>query len=124
METFDARKMKARSTLRPGQRGTKRLVAIYGDRLVCVRYRYDRERQKRVTTVEIVHEEVDWTPNPPKPRYAANVVVWVRIDINERELQRAVKAVGGKWNPQAQAWELAYGEVVKLGLQDRLRERR
>ena len=120
METFDARKMKARSTLRPGQRGTKRLVAIYGDRLVCVRYRYDRERQKRVTTVEIVHEEVDWTPKPP---YANDAVVGVRIDLNERDLQRAVKAVGGKWNPHARVWELVYREVVKLGLQDRLRER-
>jgi hypothetical protein len=26
---------------RPGQRGTRKLVTRYGDRLVCVRYRYD-----------------------------------------------------------------------------------
>jgi hypothetical protein len=26
---------------RPGQRGTVKLVERYGDKLVCVRYRYD-----------------------------------------------------------------------------------
>jgi hypothetical protein len=29
--------------LKPGQKGTKRLLAQYGDRLICVRYRYDAE---------------------------------------------------------------------------------
>ena len=125
METFDVRKMKARLTLRPGQRGTKRLMAMYGDRLVCVRYRYDVERQKRVTTVEIMLEETDWTPNPKKkqtPRRAEPVVVGVRIDLNERDLQRAVKAAGGKWNAKQQVWELAYHDVVRLGLQYRVGE--
>ena len=31
--------------LKPGQKGTKHLVAQYGDRLVCVRYRYDAARK-------------------------------------------------------------------------------
>ena len=39
--------------LKPGQRGTKRLLAEYGDRLVCVRYRYDAERNKRFKTVAL-----------------------------------------------------------------------
>jgi hypothetical protein len=30
--------------------GTKKLVARYGERLVCVRYRYDAERRKRLET--------------------------------------------------------------------------
>jgi hypothetical protein len=31
----------------------------YGDQLICVRYRYDEERCKRFTTVEIIVEESD-----------------------------------------------------------------
>ena len=40
--------MRTRLTLKPGQRGTKQLVAEYGDRLVCVRYRYDDKQCKDV----------------------------------------------------------------------------
>lgn len=39
---------------RPGQRGTQKLVTRYGDRLVCVRYRYDAAAGKRYKTVEII----------------------------------------------------------------------
>ena len=67
-------------------------MAQYGDRLVCVRYRYDPQRQKRIKTVEIVVEETDWMPGP-KPR-AGPVVVGVRMDVAERALQHAVKAGG------------------------------
>ena len=37
--------MRTRLTLRPHQRGAKRLLAQYGDRLVCVRHRYDAEQK-------------------------------------------------------------------------------
>jgi hypothetical protein len=53
--------------LEPGQKGTKHLVAQYGDRLVCVRYRYDAARKKRIKTVELVVAESDW-----KPRFASD----------------------------------------------------
>jgi len=39
--------MKIGATLLPGQKGTRQLVKVYGDQLVCVRYRYDKARQKR-----------------------------------------------------------------------------
>ena len=48
--------------LKPGQRGTKKLCAEYGERLLCVRYRYDEERRKRPKTVELEVDEVDWEP--------------------------------------------------------------
>jgi hypothetical protein len=121
--TCDVRKMKTRLTLRPGQRGTRRLVTEYGDRLVCVRYRYDAEQQKRVKTVEIILEEIEWKPAPKKSRWAGHVVVGLRIDVRERELQRAVKAAGGKWNSSQKIWELTYGETARLGLEDRICEK-
>jgi hypothetical protein len=35
---------RVRLHLKPGQKGTKQLLAQYGDRLICVRYRYDAQR--------------------------------------------------------------------------------
>lgn len=37
--------METRLRLNPGQNGTKKLVKEYGEKLVCVRYRYDAERK-------------------------------------------------------------------------------
>jgi hypothetical protein len=39
--------------LKPGQKGTRQLLSQYGDRLVCVRYRYDAQQKKRFKTVEL-----------------------------------------------------------------------
>ena len=47
-----ATKASVRTTLQPGQRGTKRLSEKYGNKLVCVRKRYDDEYA--YTTVEIL----------------------------------------------------------------------
>ena len=53
----------------PGQAGTKRLVQQYGDRLFCVRYRYDTERRMRYKTAEIIVSEAPWQP-PATPEPA------------------------------------------------------
>jgi hypothetical protein len=50
---------RVRLHLKPGQKGTKQLLAQYGDRLICVRYRYDAQRKKRFKTVELL---VCWMP--------------------------------------------------------------
>ena len=39
---------RVRLHLKPGQKGTKQLLSQYGDRLICVRYRYDVQRKKRL----------------------------------------------------------------------------
>jgi len=87
--------MQARSKLKPGQKGTRKLVELYGSRLVCVRYRYDEQSRKRFKTVELIVEESQWTPPPIKP----DKLVGVRVELNETELQRKVKLAGGKWFP-------------------------
>ena len=106
--------------LKPGQRGTKKLWEQYGDRLVCVRYRYDVETKKRYKTVELIIEARDW--EPPPPRRKATTRVKVRVNISERELRQHVKRAGGKWNPQQQVWELRYDQVVALGIEGRIVE--
>ncbi len=49
--------MRTRLTLHPGQDGAKQLCVQYGDRLVCVKYRYDEQKKRRYKTVELIVEE-------------------------------------------------------------------
>jgi hypothetical protein len=102
----------------PGQPGTKKLVEKYGDALVCVRYRYDSERQKKIKTVELVIEESNWRKNVR--RIPANKMVYVRVAYGEVRVGRLVKAAGGRWNRNKKLWELPYREVQALGLEERI----
>lgn len=104
--------------LAPGQKGTKKLHEQFGDRLLCVRYRYDDQLRKRFKTVELIVEEAAWTP--PATLLAANAIVGVRVGLTEVELQRKVKQAGGKWNPARRLWEIHYDRAVKLGLKGRI----
>ena len=107
--------MQTRSTRKPGQKGTKKLVAQYGDKLVCIRYRYDPRKKKRYKAIELIIEEVDWTPQL-KPQ----TMVWVKVEWGEVDVARQIKQAGGKWDRQHKAWELRYDQVVKLGLEKRM----
>ena len=112
--------MRTRFHLKPGQKGTKELLAQYGDRLVCVRYRYDTQRKKRFKTVELIVAERDW--EPPAPRFTAETIVGVRIGFAEVDLRERVKQAGGKWNRSRKVWELRYDQVVALTLEARIVE--
>lgn len=46
--------MRTLKTLKPGQKGTKALLARFGTNLLCVRYRYDEATGQRVKTVELI----------------------------------------------------------------------
>jgi hypothetical protein len=59
--------MLIRTVRKPGEPGTQKLVARYGERLVSVRYRYDPAKGKRNKTVELIVAEEDWRP-PPEPK--------------------------------------------------------
>jgi hypothetical protein len=112
--------MRTRLHLKPGQKGTKELLAQYGDRLVCVRYRYDTQRKKRFKTVELIVAERDWAP--PAPQFTAETIVGVRIGFAEVDLRERVKQAGGKWNRSRKVWELRYDQVVALTLEARIVE--
>jgi len=109
--------MRARSTLRPGQPGTRKLVQEYGERLLRVRYRYDALKRKRYTTAEIVVDESPWDPLPSE--VARREKVEVRIDVKETRLREKVKAAGGRWNPERRVWLLTVEQVLQLGLAGR-----
>lgn len=78
---------------KPGQRGTKRLVAEYGDRLVCVRYRYPL----------------------PCPVLSPDRLVAVRMAYAELEVRRQVEEADGSWNPDRKVWARRYDRAVAPG---------
>jgi hypothetical protein len=116
--------MIAKATLRPGQKGTKRLLEKYGDRLVCVRYRYDSVNGKRYTTVELLEAESEWTTKnaSSKGNIRNNETrrLGVRIDYCETELREKAKEAGAIWRPRHKLWEMAYEDVMELGLENRV----
>ena len=112
--------MRTSMHLKPGRKGTKQLLAQYGDRLVCVRYRHDTQQKKRFKTVELIVAE--WAWEPPVPQIPADQIVALRIGFAEVDLRERVKQAGGKWNPRQKVWELYYGQVVALRLEARIVE--
>ncbi len=102
------------STFRPGDKGTRRLLRDWGERLVCVRYRYNAARKMRLKTVEIVVDEAAW-------KRKSDADCGVEIRSWEKELRDAIVAAGGKWNRELGMWVLAKGKAKKLGLERRTR---
>jgi hypothetical protein len=101
--------------LKPGQKGTKRLVEQYGDALICVRYRYDAKAHMQYKTVELIISEAELTP--PPARYPDGALVSLKIGINEMSLQNQARAVGGRWNKQRQVWLVPYGCIFGTKLE-------
>ncbi len=102
--------MKTRLVLKPGQKGTKQLTDKYGEALLCIRFRYDEETGKRFKTVELIVEQTEWTPPPPK--YDQEALVPLRIEAANMPLRAKVKAAGGKWFPEELLWYVKYGAIV------------
>jgi hypothetical protein len=109
--------MEIKATLAPGQNGTKQLLKQFGDQLLCVRYRYDKLRQKRMKTVELIVDEQDWIPAVVIP---VDRKVALKIGFAETELREMVKSADGYWNPDQKAWMLSYKQVLRLGLERRV----
>ena len=109
--------MQIKATMKPGQNGTKRYLREYGDQLVCVRYRYDKHRQKRITPIELAVDEQDWVPGVIFPR---NRQVFLRVGYGEAELREKVKQAGGYWDGEKKAWRLSFNRVLALGLERRI----
>lgn len=116
--------MKTRLTLKPGQKGTKSLVNMYGEKLVCIRYRYDTELKKRFKTVELIVEEADWEPSSgiagDQDQISTNSIIFVRVALDEVELREKVKNSGAWWNPKRKLWEMRYGKALELGVEERI----
>ena len=107
--------MKTPLTLKPGDRGTRRLVVQYGPSLYRVRYRYDADKKVRLKTVELIVEERPWTPPIPD-----EVLVSLRVAFDEAALRQKVKEAGGRWDSKEKVWRISYGDAKRLRLQGRI----
>ncbi|MFZ2491897.1 MAG: hypothetical protein WA208_10470 [Thermoanaerobaculia bacterium] len=100
-------------TRRAGARGTKRLVGTYGERLVCVRFRYDAERMERIKTVELIVERVE---RELPVRADPDEAVYVRLLPGEALLRRSVLQNGGRWDERSGLWRITRATATSLGL--------
>ncbi len=105
----------------PGRPGSKKQLREYGDRLICVRYRYDSETGEKTKTVEILIDKQAWAPKSSAP--PPNNRVALRIGFGEKYLRILVKCAGGKWDPDRQVWMVPLSEVRSLGLEMRIVEK-
>ena len=103
------------SCMRPGAKGTRRLLRVYGAQLLCVRYRYDERGRRRMTTVELRVDEQPWTPK----KFA---IVHVEIRFAEARLRELVKKTGATWDRARQLWRMRRSAAIKLGLGHRIRQ--
>jgi hypothetical protein len=101
------KEMKAYGHLKPGQKGTLRLMERFGAALVCVRYRYDARTGDNLTTAEII---VDRRPRRT-PRYRDTDQVAVAVPYTQRGLQEKLKAAGGRWDPDERVWRVRFGSI-------------
>jgi hypothetical protein len=133
--------MQVRLTLLPGQNGTRQLTRKYGNRLICVRYRYDEATRRRYKTIELIESTSPWpadasTPLPvEKPRMPRSPApaqpegtghdkhrTLVNIDFDELELRQKAQKAGGFWVKKEKAWSIPSTQVPILGLSDRVKK--
>src|SRR5438045_2399041 len=110
--------LRTRLTLKPGRPGTKELAAEYGDRLLCVRYRYDDEARIRYKTVELIVEESPWSPTHP---FAPTDIVELRIQPQEGTLRHAAHLLGARRTDATHTWRTTYAVARILHLTTRAR---
>lgn len=114
--------METRLTLRPGEKGTRKLVERFGERLVRVRYLYDPEKGWRLKTVELIVQSVPWKPRSRSPRRRDDDIVPVRIAWHESDLRERAKRLGAVWHPAQKLWEVRWADARRLGIADRVVE--
>lgn len=108
--------MKSYKHLKPGQKGSKRLVEQYGDALLCIRYRYDEKRGVHLKTVEIVVEEK--TANPI--HFKDSDIVSVSVGFEEMELRERLRSLRARWDTQAKLWFVPYRLIRGTDLETRI----
>ncbi|MEZ4748806.1 MAG: hypothetical protein R3C41_22280 [Calditrichia bacterium] len=112
--------MKTLKKINPGEAGSKKLMKRYGDALVCVRYRYDADRQRRFTTVELIVDEGEWQKR--NTSYKPDDIVYLKVSYGEVSVGVLIRQAGGNWNGSIGYWELPYERVVALNLEHRIAE--
>ena len=106
-----------RKTLRPGERGTRKLLKLYGEDLVAVRYRHDEAAGIRLKTAEIVVARAKLRRSKSLPPSA---LVYARVEPWEKPLHEKLKKGGARWDPDLRLWRMRYDTALALGLRRRI----
>jgi len=117
--------MEVTKRLSPGKNGTKRYVNHFGERLIYVRYRHDRQAQKRYTTVELIVDEQTLQPQLPRNKALFPLTtenVYVRIEYHENKVRQQAKQAGAIWLAEQKRWKMRRRDAQRLGLRDRIEE--
>ncbi len=71
--------------------------------------------------MELIIEETDWEPEEPEKKKSVtdDRIAGVRIGTDEKELQKKVRAAGGKWDSGRKLRIIRYGKVTEMELEDR-----
>ena len=116
--------MEVRKKLKPGTHGTKRLQKIYGEDLICVRYRYDEKKRTRYTTVELIVDKQPYAKGFLFKKYAPlysedeySPLLNVKISYQDIEMRMKIKDAGGIWDSEKKYWKLDKHQVISLGLE-------
>ena len=118
--------MEIRKTLSPGDPGTKQHLRRFGEKLVCVRYRYNDEKKQRYTTVEVIVDQRSYlhyhakAENKVQGKSEGDYQVYLKIPYNDFETRIKIKKAGGYWDTSQKAWKLDKQTAIALGLKDRI----
>jgi|SRR6056297_3316940 len=104
--------------IKAGDKGTKKLVNKYGEKLLSVRYVYDFDRKIKMKTVELIEKIEKWNPNTQNVPW--NKIMHLKVEYGEAHIGRLIRSAGGRWNKEKRYWELEYREVISLGLESRI----
>ncbi len=104
-------------TMAAGERGTKALVEKYGERLVCVRHRYDESCGRRYKTVELVIEDTVWRP---ALRHGLDDIVYLKLLPDEQRYQRLLRSFGASHDAAQGLWRAKYRHALALDIVDRI----
>lgn len=139
--------MRVRLVRRPGQHGTRTYVEQYGDRLICVRYRYDETARRRYKTIELIVDEAPWAPkvsaqtrqsapnireeapeviveekkrDSAQPMLTEHTMVGVRLKTSDTASYHQLLTLGVDWDNTLDVWRLRYSQAIALGLTHRI----
>lgn len=101
-----------------GKPGTKKWIKKYGKNFICIRYKYDPEKQRKIKTVELLVEDKPWKKD--QERIPDNKKVGIRVRYGEKNLGITVRYAGGIWDKNKKLWILPYRQVKALGLEKRI----
>ncbi len=76
------------------------------------------ERKRKIRTVELIIDESPLTLNSSK--IPMNKIMQLIVAYGEVHVSKLMRAAAGRWNRKEKLWELPYGEVLALGLENRI----